>query len=366
MRLFFIFVSLFLFHLTLAGQTDTVRTRLYLIGDTGKKATASKNYLQFSHFISTDTPSCVLFLGDNIYPKGIRPVGHKYHATDVQKLIIQLNLLKHHRGQFYMIPGNHDWQMGKSKGLEYVQRQSDMVNAYIRDSLKQYSPEQAHYFKYAGLPGPEKIELDGITLIVFDTDWWVHQQLFHPVKTIENSRKKTEQLFFQQLDADLQEATEKRQKVLIVTHHPLYLSGKNALRLQPLRFFINYTPMALLGVMGMYRAARGMSPQPSYKRMVKKFEQHIAPYPHVIWVSGHDHDQQLIHKNNVTQIVCGNGGEHICVKNRPKMVAWHNDTTCGFGKIELSTSGALTLFFYDDAGKELLRRVIGDGGEKGD
>jgi hypothetical protein len=340
------------------AQTDTVLTCLYLIGDTGKKAEVSKNYLQFSKAITEDKPSCVLFLGDNVYPKGIRPEGHPEHKEDVEKLRIQLNLLKQHKGQFYMIPGNHDWQMGQTQGLSYVKREQALVNAFIKDSLTQYTPEQAHYFKPTGLPGPDKVELDGITIIMVDTDWWIHQQLFHKVGLIDDSKAKTEALFFQQFDAYLKEAHDKGHKIFVMSHHPLYLTGKNSLKMQPLRFLINYTPFAVLGTAGLYRAARGMGPQPCYKRMVRKFETHIAPYKHIVWISGHDHDQQLIEKNNVTQIVSGNGGEHVKVEPRPQMVTWHNDESLGFSKIELSTSGILSVFFYNDEGKELYRKII--------
>ena len=136
----------------------------------------------------------------------------------------------------------------------------------------------------------------------------MHQQLFHRVKLIDNSKRKTEALFFKKLDAYLKEAERKGQKIAIVSHHPLYFTGANSTKMEPIRFLINYTPFAIFGVAGLYRAARGMSPQPSYKRMVKKFEKHIAPYKHIAWISGHDHDQQIIIKNNVTQIVSGNGG----------------------------------------------------------
>ena len=60
----------------------------------------------------------------------------------------------------------------------------------------------------------------------------------------------------------------------------------------------------------------------------------------------------------MTQIVCGNGGETRKVNNRDKMVSWYNDDVKGFGKIELSNSGALQLFFYDEEGKELYKKVI--------
>jgi predicted MPP superfamily phosphohydrolase len=338
--------------------SDTTRTRIYLIGDTGKKAVLSKNYKRFSTFISADTPSCVLYLGDNVYPKGIRPEGDKNHAMDVEKMKIQLRLLKNHRGQMYMIPGNHDWQMGKSKGLEYVKRQSDLVNQFLRDSMPQYREGDAHYFKYPGFAGPEKIELDGITLIMVDTDWWVHRQVAHPVGLIDNSVKKTEALFFQQFDAYLKEASEKGQKIAVVTHHPLYLTGANSLKMQPTRFLITYTPLKVAGMAGLNRAARGMSPQPNYQRMVEKFEKHVAPYKHIIWISGHDHDQQLIVKNNITQIVSGNGGEFRTVENRDKMLKWHNDKTMGFSKIELTKNGNVWVFFYDDEGKELYKKEI--------
>ncbi len=151
---------------------------------------------------------------------------------------------------------------------ELVFFQSDLVNQYLRDSLQQYTEGEAHYFKYPGFAGPEKIELDGITLIMVDTDWWIHQQLLHPVGLVDNSKEKTEQLFFKQFDAYLKEAHEKGQKIAVVTHHPLYLTGANSLKMQPTRFLITYTPLKVFGMAGMNRATRGMSPQFNYKRMV--------------------------------------------------------------------------------------------------
>lgn len=347
--------------LTAFTQTsDTILSRLYLIGDTGKKAVLSENYKRFRDFISKDTPSCVLFLGDNVYPKGIRPKGHKYHEKDVEKLMIQLRLLKNHRGQAYMIPGNHDWQMGKSKGLEYVKRQKDLVNQYFRDSLHQYTEGEGHYFKDTGFAGPEKIELKGLTLLLVDTDWWVHRQLLHPVGLINNSVKETERLFFKQFDMYLKEAHSKGQKIVIVSHHPLYLTGKNSLKMEPARFLITYTPLKVFGMMGMNRAARGMSPQNSYQKMVRKLEKAVESYKSVIWISGHDHDQQLIIKNNITQVVCGNGGECASVSSRGNGIKWYNDKTLGFAKLELSQTGRLRVFFYDDKGNELYQELIGN------
>ena len=87
---------------------------------------------------NSNKKSTLLFLGDNIYPKGF-PNG-KYpeeHALAQNKLTKQLELSKNFKGKTIFIPGNHDWYSGIS-GLE---RQAKFITNYLNDK-KAFLPQK--------------------------------------------------------------------------------------------------------------------------------------------------------------------------------------------------------------------------------
>src|SRR6186713_1334888 len=116
MRTLFILFTLITLLTIPALCQDKVFT-VYLIGDAGElylpsnglQESITKNY-------GESTPSAVIFLGDNIYPKGMPSVDEPGRRSAETILMNQINLFKGLNTEQYFIPGNHDWKKGKPAG----------------------------------------------------------------------------------------------------------------------------------------------------------------------------------------------------------------------------------------------------------
>lgn len=88
------------------------QTNIYLIGDAGyvDNENQSKVLKALENNIQKATKNDVLlFLGDNIYPKGF----NENNAEAAKKsLDQQLQVAKKFKGRVIFIPGNHDWYSG--------------------------------------------------------------------------------------------------------------------------------------------------------------------------------------------------------------------------------------------------------------
>ena len=78
---------------------------VYLIGDAGEDSIPGKALLMLKTQLENDPQSAVVFLGDNVYPSGLK----KNNPASVKHLESQLQILKEYKGQAFFIPGNHDW-----------------------------------------------------------------------------------------------------------------------------------------------------------------------------------------------------------------------------------------------------------------
>jgi predicted MPP superfamily phosphohydrolase len=87
--------------------------RLYLIGDAGK-AEGHDSYKAFlqRQFQNDTLPSAIVFLGDNIYPKGMPDEGTRSRKKSEEIMRAQLELAKGFNGKVFFVPGNHDWKAG--------------------------------------------------------------------------------------------------------------------------------------------------------------------------------------------------------------------------------------------------------------
>ncbi len=143
-----------------------VQHSFYLIGDAGNSPLGSKSEAlqSFEKVLQgASENSTALFLGDNIYPKGLPEKGAKGREFAEHQLNVQTEVVKDFAGRTIFIPGNHDWYNGGPKGLE---RQEE----YIEDKLGKntFLPED-------GCP-IRKVEInDEVELIIVDTRMVPHQ-----------------------------------------------------------------------------------------------------------------------------------------------------------------------------------------------
>ncbi|MCB4235269.1 hypothetical protein LDL59_09705 [Kaistella anthropi] len=88
-------------------KSGNIAHRFYLIGDAGNADQQSAQSIleQFkTHLDSAGSNSTVLFLGDNIYPKGLPKEEGKDRKLAIEKLDDQISLVKNFKGKTIFIP----------------------------------------------------------------------------------------------------------------------------------------------------------------------------------------------------------------------------------------------------------------------
>ena len=114
--------------------------RFYLLGDGGKSEIGQElvvfNALNKELSGKDNSNTSVLFLGDNIYPKGMPSKKSDYRELAQYNIDVQLNSLDNYNGNTYIIPGNHDWYSDGIKGLKREQKYIDKkMNSHLKQKL---------------------------------------------------------------------------------------------------------------------------------------------------------------------------------------------------------------------------------------
>jgi hypothetical protein len=114
--------------------TEKPSHTMYLIGDAGNDSPATPapvlSYLK-AVLDTASKNSSVLFMGDNIYEKGMAPKEDSVARSDGEyKILSQLKILDDYAGRPLFIPGNHDWNGWGLKGLN---RQEKFVEEYLNN-----------------------------------------------------------------------------------------------------------------------------------------------------------------------------------------------------------------------------------------
>ncbi|MES2732921.1 MAG: metallophosphoesterase, partial [Bacteroidota bacterium] len=186
-----------------------------LIGDMGAPALEKSDAIltlveQQMRLVERNTT--VIFLGDNVYPRGLPPEGHSLRQLSEQRLNVQLDIFKDFDGHVHFISGNHDWNKGRSDGYAYLLRQEEYIEHYLKRP-DVYLPDN-------GCPGPTLIDLtDNVLLIVINTQWWV-QRGIRPAGKSYRCQARSEDDFLRLLNQAFEE--NKHREILVVGHHPLY------------------------------------------------------------------------------------------------------------------------------------------------
>ncbi|MCD4788992.1 MAG: metallophosphoesterase, partial [Bacteroidales bacterium] len=183
---------------------------VYLLGDIKYPLPDSENLKLLKNHISNEgNQSAVIFLGDILLPLGLPDSADKSFNEAEQNLKHILNTLDSFDGKVVFLPGNHDWSQGRQQGWESVKNQEKYIEQYL-DRGNVFLPD-------LGCPGPVEVELSqDITLIIFDSQWWLHKNI-KPGLDGECGFIEEAELFIQIEDA-LRRNRDK--KVIFAAHHP--------------------------------------------------------------------------------------------------------------------------------------------------
>jgi hypothetical protein len=287
-------------------ETAKIAHRFFLIGDAGnadeENAKKLLGVLQ-EQLSQSDKNATLLFLGDNIYPKGIPDEKEKAaYNIALEKIKLQLTLSKIFKGKTIFIPGNHDWY----SGINGLKRQEKIVNDYLGEK-KAFLPANS-------CPIDDKKINDQLCLVTIDSEWFLED--WDKIPTINDDCSiKTREDFFAEFENILNKNKDKT--IVVALHHPLMSNGTHGgqfsleKQLFPLE---NKIPLPIIGsFVNFLRKTSGISPQDiqnkQYQTLVKRLKTLLQHQDNAIVVSGHDHNLQYIENENIKQIISGAGSK---------------------------------------------------------
>jgi len=279
----------------------TISQTLYLFGDGGymgenHSTQALKAFELFTEG-ENNSDKIALFLGDNIYPKGLPKKDHPKREISEHTLLMQHQSVVNQTEQIYFIPGNHDWY---SSGLKGLARQEKFIN----------NLENTQFLPHNGCP-IESIELSENTqLIIIDSQWYFRDWDKEP--TINQSCDiKTRKKFFEEITSEMKRNGQKT--VLLALHHPLITNGihggKHRLRNHLFPFKSNI-PLPVLSTLALQlRTPGGLIVQDKiskrYTELMQRLEILTKDHPRLVFLSGHEHNLQYLEERSIKQIVSG-------------------------------------------------------------
>ena len=337
---------------------EGVEHRMFLIGDAGNSALGKQApALELLQRKLDKAPqnSSVIFLGDNIYPKGMPPktAGEKREKAE-HRLQAQLDALANFPGRPIFIPGNHDWA---KYGLKGIQRQEQFIQEQLNAGKGE--KEWEHFFLPAnGCGGPEVVELnDKLVVIVIDSQWWLVDWDKEP-RINEGCEVKSRRAFLFQLEEVIRKHRSKN--VVVAMHHPIYTYGGHGGYFTARQHFFPLMdindkfkiPLPGLGsLVAFLRATVGTKQDivhQEYKKLREEVLKAAKKNGHFIFVSGHEHSLQYIERGEQYFVVSGNGS-----KKTPATLGKGADFAYGGGK------GFAELIFYRD-GSSWIRYFVVD------
>jgi Calcineurin-like phosphoesterase len=278
---------------------DSIEVAIFLLGDAGSDAYDGEPVLQELALQSDSlrpVPQYVVFLGDNVYPRGVPPLGHPAREDAEKKVAAQVLAIRKGSAQGILIPGNHDWDRQGRDGWNSIRRQDTLV--------RKFGGKDVRLAPAGGCPGPDVIDLGSqVRIIAMDTEWWVHNDV-KPYGDTSPCPTRTYEEVADSLAGALRDKG--RRRAIVVTHHPLQSGGIHGGHFTvmdhifPLRNFKRWMwlPLPLIGSLYPFARQMGISNQDiwgrKYREMRNAFERAFSKNPPLVVASGHDHDLQVI------------------------------------------------------------------------
>jgi hypothetical protein len=335
---------------------EEIETTLFLIGDAGKpKAGGDPVLLALrAQIASVSGRAVAVFLGDNVYDRGLPPADASDRAEMERRLRDQIEAANGAE-RVVFVPGNHDWNRGKEGGWEAIRRQDDFIRERGEGGRIVLLPE-------GGCPGPRVLDFGSqLTLIALDTHWWLHEKEKPGPGECQPGTEAT-------VVAALKEglASKKGGHAVVVAHHPLLSSGPHGGyfnwqdHLFPLTRAWKPLWIPLPGIGSLYPLARtlgataqdGSSEENRHLR--DSLEEGFRGNPPLIFAAGHEHTLEVLERGAApTLLVSGAGyyGHTSPTKWRPE--TRYQKAASGFMRLDFSRSGdvRLAVLLVDEAGK---------------
>lgn len=264
------------------GDVEAV---LFLVGDAGQAETGRSPLLarlgsdveRWSGALGRDSAVTVAFLGDNVYPKGVRDRSDRRFPADSVRLWSQIDIVsgpaaRRHGTRGWFVPGNHDW--GGMVGEKGVARLRNEEEALRR--AREAGVADVTMVPDAGRPGPSIRDVgSGYRIVILDTDWFLR-----PLDEDEESA------FFERLERVLETAGDR--EIIVLAHHPWETSGPHGVT-EGGRALGYYWLLEKSGTL-----VQDLD-SPVYSDFLGRFRERVASAGRrpLVFAGGHDHSLQV-------------------------------------------------------------------------
>jgi hypothetical protein len=321
-----------------------VETRLIILGDAGAPGGPQDPVLEAARREAERDPerTVVVFLGDNIYPRGLVPSGDPTRAEMERRLDAQIAVSKRTGARAIFVPGNHDWDAWSPGGWDAIRRQGEYIDSR--------GEGRAELLPAEGCPGPVVRDIGPrLRLILLDTQWWLHpyEKPRHPTSSCATD---SETEILEALEEAI--ATADDRYVVVAAHHPLATGGLHGGffgwrdHIFPLRARKSWLWIPLPGVGSIYPLARrgGVSDQDMSGKLNRKMREALegvfsrrAP---LVYAAGHDHNLQVMSGQDVRYLLVSGAGYYGHVSR----TAWTRNTlfareASGYMTLEVDPDG---------------------------
>lgn len=349
MKYFYSILICFFLTSSLTRAQEDIANRIIFIGDAGEINFKQETIIPQAAELVLNGKTQVVFLGDNIYPRGIGLPGSAEEESSKEILRSQFGPMRAKSAPVFFIPGNHDWdRMGKD-GLAKIKAQGDFLKAQ-GDSLLKLLPAD-------GCPGPVEVPISGeAVMIIYDSEWWLFP--YETSSPDSDCECTTEEEFLNKLEELFYKNREKT--ILLASHHPFksygvhggYYSLKDHLFPFTVLDKNLWIPMPVIGSLyPLLRSSVFLNPEdmphPKYQDLIAKVSDVINGFPNVILVAGHEHGLQFIKEDGNYQIVSGSGAKSSYVKKADSLL--FGSPLQGFVTIDLLESRNTNVTYYEYA-----------------
>lgn len=341
-----------------AAPREAVETSLFLVGDAGEPDPAGEpvlSALRTAVAAAAGAPH-VVFLGDNIYPRGLPDSAHRDRAEAERRLTTQIAAVRD-LAPVLLLPGNHDWGHGAADGWEAVRRQDRFVAAL----------GNARLVPGRGCPGPVVVDLGArLRLVAVDTEWWLRTGP-KPADGVGDCVPDTRAGVTDSLRGALRSAGSRL--IAVLGHHPLASGGPHGGHftwkdhLFPLTAAVPWLWLPLPIIGSLYPLARqaGWSDQDMSGRGNEVMRDSLAAAfrarQPTLYAGGHEHNLQVIDGEDARHLVVSGAGRfahtsHVVAIPGTRFAA----ATGGFVRVDVLMDGRARLAVItvdgDGAGRE--------------
>ncbi|HXO75534.1 MAG TPA: metallophosphoesterase, partial [Puia sp.] len=201
------------------APNDRVVQRLFLVGDAGELRDGHHPVCDWlkQHVDWNDSGNVLVYLGDNVYPRGV-PADGSARLDEAKKILdYQLSVVAGKKARAFFVPGNHDWRQGKPGGWQQVKNEEDYIMSLGMPNVD--------YLPKGGCPGPVAVEVgEKVVLVGMDSQWWLQDENQRP--GVESACDCKDPKAITNALHDII-GTYPDKLIVLAMHHPLYTHGEH-------------------------------------------------------------------------------------------------------------------------------------------